>query len=339
MGYVLSYHSACLMDEFLASEKPKVSLQGYTSLEGLTRRVLTWFDNEELDLRQVGINEAMQFASWIAERQTDEGQPYAVGTVCNYLKVARRFFAFLVLTERIRTNPFAEVRYPRVPQHLSRNVLSEAQMGCLLRELGRFDEAPTWQEMMRRYRVHVIAEFLYATGLRIAEACSLCVHHLDLEHRLVYVPHGKGGQPRTAFLTGYAGEVMSRYLAGGREKVLAGFERQYAHTLFGLHWQRLAAVVNKELALVCQSLGMPAITTHGFRHSLGTHLLRAGCDMRYIQVILGHEALQTTQIYTRVDKDDLRRSLDAFHPRHFSHVAPQSIPLQTALKGGVSHES
>jgi len=65
------------------------------------------------------------------------------------------------------------------------------------------------------------------------------------------------------------------------------------------------------------------ITSHGFRHSLGTHLLRSGCDMRHIQVILGHEALSTTQIYTKVDKEDLKKSLDAFHPRRWNPRSPQ----------------
>ena len=92
----------------------------------------------------------------------------------------------------------------------------------------------------------------------------------------------------------------------------------HGDTLFGADKARVAHVLNAELATICNGLGIPAITSHGFRHSLGTHLLRSGCDMRHIQMILGHEALQTTQIYTRVDKDDLKRSLDEHHPRQFN---------------------
>lgn len=325
MGHLMSHRHAVLMDEFLASEKPKVSWQGYHSLEGLTRRLLRWFDAEELDALNATIPDALHFAAWIAERRDDNGKEYATGTVHNYIKVARRFFEYLVQTERITSNPFKELRYPRLPEHLSKNVLSEAQMGRLLRELGRFDEAGGWWEQVRRYRVHVIAEFLYASGLRIAEACTLTVDNLDLPHRLVYVPEGKGGKARTAFMTGYACEVMERYLKGGRAKIMAGFLRQekHVHTLFGAKKARVADVVNFELETVCKRLELPVITTHGFRHSLGTHLLRAGCDMRHIQVILGHDCLATTQIYTRVDKEDLRRSLDEFHPRQFGKALPE----------------
>lgn len=305
-----------IMTEYLATQKPLVSKQGYTTLAGLSKRVLAWFEAEELDVLAVGITDAVRFQAWLGERRDEWGNPYATGTVHNYLKAARRLFEWLVQTQRRTSNPFRELHYPRLGTHLSRNVLSEAQMGRLLTELGRWDELEVWYQRQRRYRVHVVAEFLYATGLRIAEACSLKHSALDLEHRLVYLPSGKGGKPRTAFLTSYATQVMMSYLATGRQALLHGHNREKnGETLFGANKARVAEVVNQELATVCTALELPLITSHGFRHSLGTHLLRSGCDLRHIQVILGHEALATTQIYTRVDKEDLKRSLDEFHPR------------------------
>jgi integrase/recombinase XerD len=131
----------------------------------------------------------------------------------------------------------------------------------------------------------------------------------------VYVAEGKGRKGRLAFMTGYAAGVMKWYLEKGRRAVLGKYERGYGRTVFGACPQRLMAAANRDLKAACRELELPEITSHGFRHSLGTHLLRAGCDMRYIQIILGHKALHTTQLYTRVDKDDLRNSLDRFHPR------------------------
>lgn len=311
---------ADIYERFLEREKPRVSSQGFATLAGIARRMLLWFDSEDIVLREVTIREAVRYQSYLAGLHTKEGSPVTTGTMQNYIKVARRFFKYLVETEMVKTNPFEEVSYPRLGDHLSRNGLTESQMSCLLSELVRFDELPTWQARSRRYRTHVVSEFLYATGLRIAEACSLVESNLDLDHRLVYLPEGKGGKARTAFLTGYAVDVMKRYLALGREAVLAGYVRQHGDTLFGANKARVAFVVNEELKSVCTALCIPVITTHGFRHSLGTHLLRSGCDMRHIQVILGHEALQTTQVYTKVDKDDLKRSLDAFHPRQWNHA-------------------
>jgi integrase/recombinase XerD len=306
-----------IASEFLAAQKPVVSVQGYTSLVGMIRRVLAWFESQELDVCQIRITDAVAYQAWLGE------QSLGTGTVHNYLKAARRFFDHLVATERRRDNPFKELRFPRLPVHLSRNILTEAQMGRLLAELAKWDTLGVWYARERRYRTHVVAELLYSTGLRIAEACSLTPENLDLENRRIWIPSGKGGKPRTAFLTGYAAGVMQEYLARGRGALLHAHNREmHGQTLFGANKARVAEVVNGELEAVCLALELPLITSHGFRHSLGTHLLRSGCDMRHIQVILGHEALATTQIYTRVDKDDLKRSLDEFHPRQFDPRGP-----------------
>lgn len=76
-------------------------------------------------------------------------------------------------------------------------------------------------------------------------------------------------------------------------------------------------MLNSRLRKLCLELEIPVITSHGFRHSLGTHLLRSGCDMRHIQVILGHDKLSSTQIYTKVYADDLKDSIDKYHPRQW----------------------
>jgi len=305
-----------LTAEFLAFHKPLVSAQGYGSLEFLTKKLVRWLVEQELDPQEVSIQDASAYMAQWEERVTGGGKAYATGTVLNHLKVARKFFVWLVQTQRRKTNPFAEVEIPRQGEVVSKNVLTPSQMGRLLGDLARFDLAVGSKGRRRRYRVHVIVEFLYATGLRIEEACSIEASQLDLEHRMVRLSRGKGGKPRTVFLTGYAAQVMEGYLKQGREAALAQSAKQAG--LFGAGKNRILMLVNAELRERCESLGLPVITTHGLRHSLGTHLLSAGCDMRHIQVILGHESLATTQIYTRVNKDELKQSLDEFHPRKWN---------------------
>ena len=312
--------TAELAAEFLEAQRAMVSAQGYESLEYLTRVLVKCFDQEELDPLEIGIVEAVHCMAVWSQSHNQAGQLYASGTLHNRLKAARRFFNYLVATQRRATNPFLEVEVPRHGSHLSRNVVTEAQMGRLLGELACFDEEKTVRAAHRRYRVHVMAEFLYSTGLRIAEAASLKPENLDLEHRLVYLSSGKGGKPRTAFLTFYAAEVLDLYVKAGRSAVMRN--NQNDGSLFGAAKDTLEMLVNRELHQRCTALELPVITTHGFRHSLGTHLLRSGCDMRHIQVILGHQALSTTQIYTRVDKEDLKKSLDEHHPRRWAPKVP-----------------
>jgi len=317
MGYSLATADADLYEEYLAAMKRRVTSQGWVSLAGRVKRMLIWFEGEEIEVQSVTIREALRYQGYLAEHRDEEGKLYTTGTMHNYLKAARSFFEYLRATERIDANPFMELRYPRLSEHLSRNVLTEAQMGLLLRELGKFDELPIWWKRERRYRVHVLAEVLYATGLRISEACSLVDSDLDLEHRLVYLREGKGGTPRVAYLTEYAAAVLGRYIATGRNETRHEYVRAMGDRTFGANSGRVMSVMNRELEKICVELGIPVITSHGFRHSLGTHLLRAGVDLRHIQAILGHECLGTTQIYTHVDKEDLKKSLDAFHPRQW----------------------
>ena len=310
-----------LLQEYLEYRRAQVTSVGFINLAGRTRKMLAWFDREDLNLRELGIRQAIEYQTWLSEHQDEAGACYNSETVRNYIKAARGFFRYLVDTGRRKTNPFMALSYPRQGDHLSRNILTQAQMGCVLKELGKFDELPRFCQRLRRYQAHVVAEFLYASGLRIAEACSLTEADLDLRQRLIRLIHGKGESARTGFLTSYACQVMELYLKEGRGLLLrvstSKYTGKYISNLFLAGSVRIAEVVNGELATVCKSLELPVITCHGFRHSLGTHLLQSGADMRHIQVILGHERLKTTQIYTRVSKDDLKKSLDDYHPRQW----------------------
>jgi site-specific recombinase XerD len=315
MGTVLSEAYASLYQSFLAYAEPRVTKQGYGTLAKNTRIVMKWFEDEDILLTGATIQDALSFRSAESRRITKEGNPVSSGTVCNRLKAARSLFRWLTLEGLRKDNPFDEVSNPRSADVLSRNVLNEAQMSCLLGKLIRFHEVPDRRQRLRRYRLHVIAELLYASGLRIAEAARLVPDNLDLRQRLVYVPEGKGQKSRIAFLSGFACDVLFCYLEQGRKAVLGPYYHTYADTLFGANSGRIMAVVNEELSSVCRELELPVISSHGFRYSLGTHLLKNGCDMRHIQEILGHERLATTQIYTRVDKDELKKSIDTYHPR------------------------
>ena len=193
--------------------------------------------------------------------------------------------------------------------------MNETQMNRLLEKLSEFHDAQTKNELLEKYRLHVAAVLLYATGMRIAEAAALLPEDIDIKRREVVIRNGKGGKSRIAFMTGYAADVLDYYLRYGRTAILSRGWRKHSDRLFGADVATLASAINHGLAKTCKMLKIPVITCHGFRHSLGTHLLRAGCDLRHIQMILGHEKLNSTKLYTRVDRRDLRNIIDKYHPR------------------------
>jgi integrase/recombinase XerD len=317
MGRVLSEPYAGLWEGFLTWIQNRVTPQGYGTIRKNVYYLLKWFEEEDVIPHEATIRSANQYKNTLSLSVTTHGKPLSAGTIHNRLKAGRTFFKYLVATEKIETNPFMEIKPPKHGEHFSRNILSEVQMGFLLENLKKFDEADSKRGRLGKYRLHVMAEFLYSTGLRIAEAASLEPKNIDIKGRLVYVAEGKGKKSRLAFMTGYASEVMKLYLERGRQAVFGSYGRLHGGTVFGAHPQRVMAVVNTGLKEACRKLELPEISSHAFRYSLGPHLLKSGCDMRYIQVILGHECLNTTQVYTRVDKDDIKDSLDRFHPRRW----------------------
>lgn len=317
MSCVLSEPYASLYEEYLDCNRTGLSRQAFESIKGQSFRFLKWLEEKELLPHEVKTVHAMEYKNDMAKKVNREGLPVAPGTVCNYIKTAIRFYRWLLEKEEVKSNPFTEVGYPRIPEHISRNVLTESQMNRLLDRLKCFNEAETEKEKARLYVCHVLSEFMYSTGLRIEEAAELEPSDINLETRYVRVRKGKGGKSRTAFLSDYARDVLRLYLEKGKEKtdrILYGEKRV---TVFSGKPASLMQMLNFRLRETCSELEIPVITSHGFRHSLGTHLLRSGCDMRHIQVILGHDKLSSTQIYTKVYSDDLKESIDRYHPRQW----------------------
>lgn len=189
-------------------------------------------------------------------------------------------------------------------------------MNDLLMKLSHFERIQTLKKQIVYYRIHVVCEFLYATGLRISEAAALKVENIDFIRGVVKIKDGKGGIDRTAYLNEYVKELLRIFVDKARNYVFNEYNHNNA-SLFGVKWERLKELVNDELMLFCKKHKIPRQTSHNFRHALGTHLLRAGCDIRYVQEILGHKCIRSTEFYTKVTKDDLKKVLDQYHPRTF----------------------
>jgi site-specific recombinase XerD len=318
MTTILSPKNVTLYREFLDYYRFRVSLQGYQTIKNLSRSVIAWFEKKGIPLEEATIQDAMEFRKELYE--PEGGQKISAGTVYNRLKMGRKLFRFMVKFGKRQTNPFLEVRYPRLPDGISRNILNEMQMNRLMDALSMFHNEDASEKRLEKYRAHVASVLLYATGMRISEAAGLLPEDVDIKRREVIIREGKGGKSRIALLTGYAADVLDYYIRYGRPALLKRGWRKHGSRLFGADTATLASAVNRELKKTCKELKIPVITCHGFRHSLGTHLLHAGCDVRHIQMILGHDKLNSTQRYTRVDRDDLKNIIDRYS-------APRLVPV------------
>ena len=205
----------------------------------------------------------------------------------------KSFFKFLVKEGITERNPAIDIKYPK-PKRKLPSFLSPEQMERILDgNLSKRDRA--------------IIELLYGTGMRASELCSLNVRDIDFPNETVRVK-GKGDKERILPLTRKAGSAMKDY-ACTRIKDSPLFLNRFAKRLSQRGLQRIVGKYIRTVAEVTKS------SPHTIRHTFATHLLDAGCDLRTIQELLGHSSISTTQIYTHITPERLKKIYKQAHPR------------------------
>ena len=291
--------------------------QGIMGLRHRIPKFFVYLEEKGLRLSDIDSRLALGYQGWLLETGRKDGGAYSARSVHAYLVAAGAFYDFLKRKGVVLTNPFKEISYLRTEKKLPREILKEKEINRLLAYFAAFDEESSLKRKIRRYKMHVLLELLYSSGLRITEAANLRVEDIDLEQKAVRVVEGKGGIMRKAFLNEYTSGTLKSYL-NLRPQLLTAWHDQAL--LFGTGWQRFGKWANEALREASTALELPPVTCHGIRHALGFHLLRSGCPLRSIQVILGHKRLRNTEIYTQVEKEDLKRVIDTYHPRQWRKV-------------------
>lgn len=222
------------------------------------------------------------------------------------LSCLRRFYRRLARQGQLERDPAAHVQSPRLGRRLPQG-LSERQVELLL-------AAPALSAP-RGLRDRTMLEVLYATGMRVSELVGLQLGQLGLRQGLVRIV-GKGGKERLIPLGDPAVEWLQRYLAEARPLLLAGAS---SDVLFPARRGRAMARQTfwhmiKRYAIRA-GLAPGSLTPHTLRHAFATHLLDHGADLRAVQLLLGHSSVSTTQIYTHVACERLKRLHAAHHPR------------------------
>jgi len=249
-----------------------------------------------------GIDASTLFEFLMSERQRGRD----VRSVRRSLSALKTFFRFLRRERVLSSNPAAHIENPRMWQELP-NVLSEEEVRRLLQAVEEFPS---------RYplRDRALLEMLYGTGLRVSELTGL--HETDLRFDLgILRCLGKGRKERVVPVSRICRQAVDQYLREERPRLAHG--RSTDLVFLSRSGKALGREVVRNLIVKYARLaGLPGtITPHTLRHSFATHLLRGGADLRVLQEILGHSKLKTTEIYTHVEKSDLKKEHRKYHPR------------------------
>jgi integrase/recombinase XerD len=226
-------------------------------------------------------------------------------SLSRYLSAYRQLFRWLVREGKIESDPVALIESPKTGRGLPK-ALTEEQVESLL-------AAPDTGTALG-LRDKAMLELMYATGLRVSELVGLELSNINLNQGVIRVI-GKGQKERLVPIGDEAHESLNAYLSGSRPELLRGVQTDYVFVTTrksGMTRQAFWYMVRRyaELCDVSRKL-----SPHMLRHSFATHLLNHGADLRVVQLLLGHSDLSTTQIYTHIAREGLKRMHEAHHPR------------------------
>jgi len=228
--------------------------------------------------------------------------PGYVGHVIAYMKA---FYQWGIARGFTQKDPWYLVKRPREPKRLPR-VLTQDDAAKILRAIKKH----TPQDMRDR----AVLEALYSTGCRVSELCGINMEDIDLNLGQAIVK-GKGNKERIVYFTDSAIQAIKVYTSWARGYFTNG---KTTRALFlGARGERLNRNVVVEIIERARKRAgiMTNVTPHTFRHSFATHLLENGADMRYVQELLGHERISTTQIYTHVAQPKLKEIYRQYFPQ------------------------
>jgi site-specific recombinase XerD len=234
---------------------------------------------------------------------------YARSTIARRVASLRGFYALLERRGMVAEDPATLLSAPRQGRHLPRVLRVD--------EIDRLLAAPPLDTPVG-VRDRALLELLYASGARVAEACGLDLDALALGEEVVRLT-GKGGKERIVPLGEPAVDAVHTYLTSARPALAAGRrpgEPTTAALLLNRRGQRLGTRdARTAVQRAATAAGLGHVTPHTLRHSVATHLLESGADLRMVQELLGHASLATTQRYTHLSRGRLREVHAMAHPR------------------------
>ncbi|AOH54276.1 tyrosine recombinase XerC [Peribacillus muralis] len=287
--------------EYLQIEKNS----SHYTIENYKRDILEFFLflNEQgiTDITSVEYFDVRLFLTSLYEKKLSKR------TVARKTSCLRSFYKFLLREGDVKDNPFSLVSLPKKDQKLPR-FLYEKEMELLFSSLKK--DSPIGK------RNNALLELLYATGIRVSECCEIKLQDIDLSLGTALV-HGKGKKDRYVPVGKYALEAIELYIRTARMEMTSSDAKAHVYLFVNFRGDPLTPrgvryILNE---LIKKSAAEGSLHPHMLRHSFATHLLNNGADIRTVQELLGHSKISSTQVYTHVTKDQLKKVYNATHPR------------------------
>jgi integrase/recombinase XerC len=245
------------------------------------------------DIKDIDYFLLRKFLSFLSERKLSKR------SLSRKISTLKSFFKFMVKEEEVSSNPASSLIYPKLDKPLP-NFLTEE-------DTKRVMDVRSDGGLMD-LRDRAIVEFLYSTGARVSEMVNLKINDLDMISGIAKVM-GKGRKERLLPLGEPAIKAIKDYLDARTDKNQSFLINK---RLGSLTDRAVRDIVNKHIV---KSAIAAKVSPHTFRHSFATHLLNHGADLRSVQELLGHSSIATTQVYTHLSIDSLKKVYEKAHPR------------------------
>lgn len=232
-------------------------------------------------------------------------QGLAPKSIARIISSIRSYHNFLSSEQIIKENPALNLDTPKIPRKLPL-VLSEKEISNIIKAID--------DEYQFAKRDKAIVEMLYSCGIRVSELCDLETSNLFIDDDLIRVM-GKGSKERLLPIGGRAKRLLDDYLIHSRHKLIK--KTSSSSVFVSRNGKPLTrAMINNILKKWALKSGITKpVSPHTLRHSFATHLLEGGADLRFVQALLGHSDITTTQIYTHLDKHHIKQVYRSHHPR------------------------
>ena len=232
----------------------------------------------------------------------------AATSVNRKMAALRGFYNYLVAENVVKNNYFLNIESLKKPKRLPQ-IIKEKEILLMLNSCNK--------NKPLGFRDYIIIKLLYSTGMRVSELCALETNDLDLVNLEIKV-FGKGSKERIVLIYEELRDELKRYLNNDRIALLAKSDNETNRSLFinnkgtSLTTRGVRVILNKVIKQCEETFH---ISPHMLRHSFATTLLNNGADLRSVQELLGHVNLSTTQIYTHITYENLKREYALAHPR------------------------